>query len=195
MRPRLRPKAYRLKQFLARERFRPDYSELALSLLQQLEFDSVIDVGCGNGFLLEAFARAGKRVKGVDCSPDVLHVVPEHLRPHVAIEDFAATNSHWDLVCCVEVAEHLPPDRSRELVGALARLARRWIYFSAAPPGQVGRGHINCRPLAHWLEWFEERDWLADEPATAELRGTLGLLSDAVWLQHNSVVLRPSRDS
>ncbi|MGH9465080.1 MAG: class I SAM-dependent methyltransferase, partial [Thermoanaerobaculia bacterium] len=123
---RLRPKAYGLKQFRARERYRPDYNHLASFLLGRLEFESVIDVGCGNGFLLEAFAEAGKRVKGVDRSPDVLQVVPSHLRAHVAVEDFALTNSHWDLVCCVEMAEHLEPERSQELVSALARLARRW---------------------------------------------------------------------
>ncbi len=190
-----RPKAYGLKQFRARERFRPDYDHVAGFLLDRLEFESVIDVGCGNGFLLEAFAGAGKRVKGVDCSPDVLRVVPSHLRAHVVIEDFAATNSHWDLACCVEMAEHLEPERSQELVSALVRLARRWIYFSAAPPGQVGRGHINCRPLDHWLDWFGERDWRLDPTATAEMREALGRLSDAVWLQHNSIVLRPNGES
>ncbi len=186
-----RPKAYGLKQFRARERFRSDYASLAAFLLGRLPFDSVIDVGCGNGFLLDAFAQAGKRVKGVDRSPDVLRVVPSHLHPHVAIEDFASTNSHWDLVCCVEVAEHLPPDRSQELVSTLARLARRWIYFSAAPPGQGGRGHINCRPLDEWLHWFGQRRWRPDVHATAELRRALARLTDALWLRHNGLVLRP----
>jgi SAM-dependent methyltransferase len=185
-----RAKTYGLKQFLARERYRPDYDRLARFLLGRLEFDSVIDIGCGNGFLLEAFAEAGKEVKGIDRSAAVLRVMPSHLRARVAIEDFAATNSHWDLVCCVEVAEHVEPCRSEELVVTLARLARRWIYFSAAPPGQTGRGHINCRPLEHWLGWFAERGWQLDAAATAELRAALERLTDAVWLRQNSVVLR-----
>lgn len=186
-----RPKPYRLKDFLARERYREDYRLVAEFLLDRLDFESVMDVGCGNGFLLQPLAAAGKRVAGVDHSQEVVQVLPPSLVPAVQVGDFAQANSHWDLVCCIEVAEHLPPERSEDLVAALVRMARRWIYFSAAPPGQAGRGHINCRPADDWLAWFDGHGWGPDHVATASLHAALSRLSDAYWLRDNGMVLRP----
>ena len=86
----------------------------------------------------------------------------------------------------------IPPGRSLDLVETLTRLARRWIYFTAAPPGQRGRGHINCRPHAEWLGWFAEHGWEIDTERTTRLREDLGSAPKAKWLQGNSVILRPS---
>ena len=94
-----------------------------------------------------------------------------------------------DLVCCVEMAEHLRPSRSEELVDKLTSLALRWIYFSAASPGQGGRGHINCRPMTEWIAWFEARGWRLDEEKTAALASTTQRLDKALWLHGNSVIL------
>ena len=183
-------KHFEEKHFRAREKYRPDYRLVASSLLGRLDFGSVFDVGCANGFLLEAFHAAGKRIGGIELSPAAVAVLPEAIRPTVAIGDFGATTGRWELVCCVEVAEHIVPQRSAELVAVLADAAERWIYFTAAPPGQGGRGHINCRPPEEWLELFAGRGWSLDEGLTSALRGDLEALTEAHWLRGNSLVLR-----
>ena len=185
-----RPKPYRLRDLQRRERFRPDYDLLADFLLQELAFDSAIDVGCGNGFLLERFHDAGKSIAGVDISPDVPQLLGKRLNGAIRVADFGAAVGSFDLACCVEVAEHIAPDRSLALVETLCRVARSWIYFSAAPEGQAGRGHINCRPHSEWLEWFEVRGWHLDDGHTEELRGHLTRLSLAPWLRANSFLLK-----
>ncbi len=110
----------------------------------------------------------------------------------VQIGDFAEISGEWDLVCCVEVAEHIPPERSLDLVETLTRSARHWIYFTAAPPGQGGRGHINCRPHEDWLQEFSERGWRVTDAPTRGLRQDLAQLDRATWLRGNSFVLAPS---
>jgi hypothetical protein len=111
------------------------------------------------------------------------------------VGDFAEVPQHFprpfDLVCCVEVAEHIDPARSRELVTVVTNAARRWIYFTAAPPGQSGRGHINCRPHEEWLGWFEEEGWRTAGEETEALRAALEHLTRAHWLQGNSFLLAP----
>jgi len=181
-----RPKPYRLKDLRRRERFRRDYDLVADFLLEQLPFDSAIDVGCGNGFLLERFHDAGKTIAGIDISPDVPRLLGKRLNVAVRVADFGAAAGSFDLACCVEVAEHIAPDRSLSLVETLVRIARSWIYFSAAPEGQAGRGHINCRPHSEWLGWFEARGWHLDEAGTQKLREHLEQLQLAPWLQSNS---------
>ena len=179
------------RRLRARERYRPDYQIVARSILRLLDFTTIYDVGCANGFLLREFHAAGKDVRGIDISPDIKDAVGPDLVDRVEVGDFSAAQGSAELVCCVEVAEHIRPERSLDLVGTLTRLATRWIYFSAAPPGQLGRGHINCRPHEQWLGWLRERGWVVDEEKTAHLREDLGAIRRAVWLQRNSFVLRP----
>lgn len=190
-----RPKRFSAEVFAARERFRPDYERIARFLVGTLDFESAYDLGCANGFLLDAFARAGKAVGGVELAPEVVEFLPERVRPHVEIGDFAGACGSWDLVCSVEVAEHIHPRRSRELVETVARLARRWIYFTAAPPGQSGRGHINCRPRTEWLAWFATAGWRLDAAASAALEAALADLEEAPWLRANGFILRPAAGS
>lgn len=190
-----RPKPYGARHFRRRQELRGDYGVLAEALLDRLDFDSVLDVGCANGFLLERFAAAGREIAGIELSPEVAEVLPLEVAPAVAVGDFGEVPRHFpqrfDLVCCVEVAEHIDPARSRELVTVVTGAARRWIYFTAAPPGQSGRGHINCRPHEEWLGWFAEEGWRVAGDETDVLRAALEHLTRAHWLQGNSFILAP----
>jgi SAM-dependent methyltransferase len=186
------PERFAKRHFERREKYRPDYDLLRGSLLELMDFESVMDIGCANGFLLEGFDAAGKRVGGVELSPEVLDLLPKALGAKVTIGDFSEAAGDWDLVSCVEVAEHVPPGRSIDLVDTVTRLAGRWIYFTAAPPGQKGRGHVNCRPHDDWLGWFDERGWKLDEERTQDLRRRLEDLPTCHWLRGNSMILRPA---
>ena len=188
-RRRQRVKTYRVKDFLLREKYRSDYRVIGRFLLRNLSFASVYDVGCANGFLLSEFLAADKRCGGIELSPAVREVLPQELQPLVEVGDFSTARGEWDLVCCVEVAEHIPPERSRDLVAAVTGLARSWIYFTAALPGQTGRGHVNCRPHEEWLSWFDEAGWQQHDTLTLRLREELEGLDSAPWLRANSFVL------
>lgn len=192
-----RPKPYGARHFRRRQELRGDYALLAEAFLARLDFDSVLDVGCANGFLLERFAAAGREIAGIELSPKVVEVLPPEVAPAVAVGDFGEVPNRFprpfDLVCCVEVAEHIDPQRSRELVTVVTAAATRWIYFTAAPPGQSGRGHINCRPHEEWLGWFEEEGWRVAGEETEALRAELEHLTRAHWLRGNSFVLAPAR--
>lgn len=187
-----KPDPFGLKHLRRREEFRADYEVLAHSLLSRLDFETVMDVGCANGFLLSAFLAQGKEVSGVELSPHVHEVLPRELIDRVRIADFSEIEGRWDLVCCVEVAEHIPPQRSEDLVRSVSSGATRWIYFTAAPPGQSGHGHINCRPHEEWLGWFGGSGWVANDALTAGLREDLERVSRAHWLGKNSFILEPA---
>lgn len=195
----VKPKPYRARHFRKREELRGDYGTLADGLLEVVDFDTALDVGCANGFLLERFRSSGKEVAGIERSPEVRKVLPRPLAEVVAVGDFAEVPKLWsrrfDLVCCVEVAEHVEPHRSEELVEVLAGQAGRWIYFTAAPLGQSGHGHINLRPHDEWLSWFEDRGWQVAPDEVSRLRRALDRLERAHWLRDNSFLLRPGISS
>jgi len=93
-----------------------------------LEGLAVLDVGCGGGLLCEPLARLGARVTGIDLEPANLAVAMRHAARsgldidyrRVAVEDLAADGARFDLVCVMEVVEHVAdPDRFLDACGQL----------------------------------------------------------------------------
>ena len=123
---------------------------------------SIVDVGCGAGAWLEVWARAlGKTdLVGIDGShvdEDQLLIPRDVFQPRDVSERFELPRT-FDLAMALEVAEHLDPGKSEQFVDNLVRLSDR-VLFSAAPPGQGGRNHINERPHTYWKELFERRGY------------------------------------
>ncbi|MCS3697038.1 class I SAM-dependent methyltransferase [Salinibacter ruber] len=182
------PEQFDTEALERRSEFKKDYRVVANSLRDNLDFDTVLDVGCAQGFLME-YLHESCEVWGVEVSEDVIEYLPNPLKPRVEIADFQEAEGNYDLVCCVEVAEHIEPARSEQLVEKICDLSTQYVYFTAAPPGQVGHGHINCRPHRHWVEWFKKQGWIVNESLTKTMRQDLDKVKNAYWLQKNSFLL------
>lgn len=98
-----------------------------------------LDVGCGGGILTEALASRGAETTGIDASDAPLEVARLHALEsgqavdyrRITAEELAAEQpGEWDIVCCLELLEHVP-DPAR-LVSACAALAKPGgaVFFS-----------------------------------------------------------------
>lgn len=128
---------------------------LAPIVLSAVHAKSAIDVGCGIGCWAAELLSHGVDVRGVDgdwVDPDQLRIPIHHFISHDLRQTFRLGES-FDLAACIEVAEHLPPNRADGLVDDLVRLAP-CILFSAAVPDQGGAGHLNEQPLSYWSARF-----------------------------------------
>ena len=119
--------------------------EWVVSLSRKLVWKTHLDVGCGNGRLIECIhhASAGSGLHtGIDVSPKVIAgnqgALPHH---RFMVKDVSqdSLDDTFDLVTCLEVLEHLPVEGSERAVATLAsrpvRLLRR------RPPAGAGAGH------------------------------------------------------
>jgi len=165
---------------------------IAKLLIDRFRPRSVFDFGCGRGWLLEAFRAQGVDAAGCEgsragvsrCPPGVL-VFQADLKQPVVL------NRTYDLVTCIEVAEHLPSHASATLVGSIAAAASRSILFSASGPGDEGEDHINLRPEAYWVESFAAHGFRHDATASAELREQILSGGMPEWYRNAIVLERP----
>ena len=107
----------------------------------------VADIGCGGGLLSEALAKSGAQVTGIDLAHDSINVAKAHAAESgldidyrlTSAEDLAAElPGQFDLVCALEMLEHVPDPAS--VVSACAALCK--------PGGEVVMSTINRTPKA-----------------------------------------------
>jgi len=107
----------------------------------------VVDVGCGGGLLSEALARAGANVTAIDLGEKLIQIAKLHLfesnvqvdyRVQSSTELAEAEGGSFDVVCCMEMIEHVPDPLA--IVRDLAAMLK--------PGGQLFLSTLNRTPAA-----------------------------------------------
>jgi SAM-dependent methyltransferase len=122
---------------------------------------SVVDVGCGIGTFLSVFQRSGVTdILGIDGSwvDRKKLMIPAANFMEADLERPIRLNRSFDLVICLEVAEHLAEAASETIVDSLTGLGKMIVY-SAATRKQGGQNHINEQEFAFWKALFEVRGY------------------------------------
>lgn len=137
-------------------------AEIVPILLEKYQITSVLDVGTGVGTWLKEFENRGvSDVFGVDIQMvelSELHVSVDKVRQVDLSREFNLQRK-FDLVLCLEVAEHIPEASADILVSSLVRHADL-ILFSAAIPNQGGQYHINEQWPDYWQSKFAKHDFV-----------------------------------
>jgi hypothetical protein len=108
-------------------------------------------------------------------------------------------NEGWDLVTCLEVAEHIPAEYADRLCKFLGRrVLNDWghkgaLVFSAAASGQGGSGHVNEQPHKYWVERLSTEGGLREiRRESRKLRSIFrSLAPNAWWYAKNVMVFVP----
>jgi SAM-dependent methyltransferase len=129
-------------------------------LAKLLKPSSVLDVGCGTGLWLAEWERTGAEVAGVDgpwVQRDRLKIPRETFTAHDLSEPLNLQR-RFEVVTCLEVAEHLTVKAGHRLIDGLCRHGDV-IVFSAAVPGQGGTNHINLHWPSYWAKLFAKHGY------------------------------------
>jgi SAM-dependent methyltransferase len=124
-----------------------------------------LDIGSGTGAMANMARRMQIEAYGVDIldRPDGWLIQHDLREPFIMGRDF-------DLVTCIETAEHIHPDSADIFAETVARHVRPGglLIWTAATPSQDGHGHDNAQPPTYWrtklwelgkLNWREERGY------------------------------------
>lgn len=138
------------------------FMHVAEQITQRLRPQTVIDVGCAKGFLVEAFRRQGVKAFGFDLSEYAIREAHPEAKPYLWVASLVDPfPQRFDLVTCIEVVEHLPAQYAYQAIRNLC-LASDDIIFSSTPFGFKEASHLNVRPPEFWGELFALQGFTRD---------------------------------
>lgn len=118
-----------LQKFLIRNFYRS-----FISLTRPLRPNSILDVGCGEGFTLNElyFKKIGKKLEGVDNSKTALslgkNLFPYLSLNYASIYKLPYKDNSFDLVVCMEVLEHLKDPK--KALFEIMRVSKKYAILS-----------------------------------------------------------------
>jgi len=159
---------------------------------------TMLDIGCGEGDLVEISRNMGVEAYGVD------QLIEGHMEPDWLIhadlrEPFSLQKeggpSIVDLVLCWEVAEHIPDENLDIFIDTICNHLKRdeesLLIFTSAHPGQGGKEHATERPAIFWRDQFHIRGLNYQEEYTYRLALIWqSIYSPLMWLPTNVQIFR-----
>ncbi|TPV93606.1 MAG: class I SAM-dependent methyltransferase [Myxococcales bacterium FL481] len=160
-----------------------------VNAVQQTRAETVLDVGCGEGYTLAALRDGGiaAKLSGVELSGTAVEQAKRRLGAAATVwqgdarELSTEADSRYDLVMMLEVLEHL--DRPEQMLPILERLTNRFVLLSV-PWEPLFRGanllrgrhlsrlgnhpeHVNLWSRSAFLEFVSQRFNLVATPMAA----------------------------
>lgn len=122
---------------------------------------SILDVGCGNGILLNKLLELNnyKKLVGIDNSEGALSFVKVE-RARASIDNIPFEDRSFDLVFCNEVLEHLKANVFDKALGELKRISRKYIIVTVPNNEDLVVKHKVCPQCGcHFHPYYHVRSF------------------------------------
>jgi SAM-dependent methyltransferase len=137
---------------------------------------SVLDVGCGKGFMMHDFAQVipGIVVKGIDVSEYAVANAIDDMRPHVRVADareLPFPDKSFDVVISINTVHNLARPECVQALAEIERVARRGAYItvdayrSDEERERMHAWNLTAQTILHVDEWrrlFAEAGFTGD---------------------------------
>ncbi|MGB7686589.1 MAG: class I SAM-dependent methyltransferase [Solirubrobacterales bacterium] len=126
------------------------FEKVADSIVREFHPASVLDAGCAMGFLVEALRKRGVEAHGVDISEYAISRVHDSVSEYCRVASLAdPLDRRYDLITCIEVVEHIPPEETDPVIANLCAATDR-LLLSTTPQDYAEATHLNVRPPEDW---------------------------------------------
>jgi 2-polyprenyl-3-methyl-5-hydroxy-6-metoxy-1,4-benzoquinol methylase len=156
--------------------------QLVLDQLENMQFSSLIDIGCGDGRLLREIASQyrGKHLLGIDASARAIQLA-QAMNPGIRYQTIDLLNESipekFDVATLIEVIEHIPPDHLPGFMHAAADVLAEngrlilTVPHENTPVTRKHYQHFNSAKLRALLEpYFDIMTFIPfDVPASRSL--------------------------
>jgi len=161
---------------------RPDrqhsYEIIVKYIIENISHDlkSVVDYGCGAGWFLYYFKKAGiNDIVGIEPNREIVSVLDASIKDNIKFLNLTKKinlRRTFDLAMNIEVAEHIDEKYAKLIIDNITKHTSLLI-FSAATPGQGGHGHINEQPFEYWENKLNYVGFFRNDHRTKEFRSYL----------------------
>jgi len=132
-------------------------------VLELLQPQSVIDIGCGVGSWLAVFKEFGVQdVLGVDfdfVDRNLLKIPEEQFFPF-DLKQPLKIDRKFDLVMCLEVAGYIPHESAEMFVNSLIELGPIVLFSAAVPFQDDPTIQVNQRWPEYWASYFKQKGYV-----------------------------------
>ena len=134
------------------------YNATAKQIASLFSPKTILDVGCATGYLLSGFRDLDIDCFGIDISEWAIAQIKERDRSYAKAQSLfdslpESFPQHYDLVTCIEVAEHIPEENADKLVKRLCQLGD-YVVFSSSPSDFEDKTHCNVQQAEYWCKRF-----------------------------------------
>lgn len=117
---------------------------------------SVLDVGCGHGFLVKHLRSLGIDARGCDFVPHAGSEIPEHFTLCDA-KSIPFEPDTFDLVVSFDFFEHIPEEDIDEVYAEMLRVGKKVLAVISDKPDKLMEGetvdtHLTVKPKSWWKE-------------------------------------------
>lgn len=128
--------------------------------------DSVLDIGCGDGFLTNALSSTCKKVTGIDTSLTGISLsrkIIDNAKVYLACgsaSNLPFKGSAFDVVTLIEVIEHIPVASLKDTIKEISRVLKDGGMFIVTTPNPHNLRnrifHKNMVSTKHEKEYYQE---------------------------------------
>ena len=158
--------------------------------ISKLKINSILDVGCGPGGMVELANSLGLDAHGIDGD----YTLERYDGSKFTIHDFtkgpALINKRYDLTWSCEFVEHVYEEYIPNFATTMA--LSKYMIMTYAPVGHTGYHHVNCNTEEYWIHTMLEYGFVYDSNLTNELRkhSTMGRKKKHQFVKNTGLLFR-----
>lgn len=143
------------------------FSAIAVKIDEMFFPKTVFDAGCAHGLLVEFLRNFGIEAYGADVSKYAISKASNRIVNYVTVSGFPEMilpgnfPEKYDVVCCIEVLEHLPEEIAEPSIGRLCSLSDV-VVFSSTYDDFDSPTHLNVKSPEYWEKMFNDNGFYVD---------------------------------